>query len=57
MKPYSKPLEERQQDDDQHTELRRLRAELKRVTEAGRRILGCLIRNLHVLKTISDYWI
>lgn len=32
-KRYSKPLEERQQDDDQHAELRRLRAELKRVTE------------------------
>jgi len=33
IKPYSKPQEERQQDDDQHAELRRLRAELKRVTE------------------------
>jgi transposase len=31
IKRYSKPLEERQQDDDQHAELRRLRAELKRV--------------------------
>ena len=29
----SKPQAERQQDDDQHAELRRLRAELKRVTE------------------------
>ncbi|CAI8775949.1 hypothetical protein EMIT0P258_190076 [Pseudomonas sp. IT-P258] len=33
IKRYSKPQEERQQDDDQHVELRRLRAELKRVTE------------------------
>jgi transposase-like protein len=33
IKRYSKPLEERQQDDDQHAELRRLRAELKWVTE------------------------
>ncbi len=33
IKRYSKPQEERQQDDDQHAELRRLRAELKRVTE------------------------
>lgn len=33
IKRYSKPLEERQQDDDQHAELCRLRAELKRVTE------------------------
>lgn len=30
IKRYSKPQEERQQDDDQHAELRRLRAELKR---------------------------
>ncbi len=33
IKRYSKPQEERRQDDDQHAELRRLRAELKRVTE------------------------
>lgn len=33
IKRYSKPQQERQQDDDQHAELRRLRAELKRVTE------------------------
>ncbi|KPB21447.1 Transposase family protein [Pseudomonas amygdali pv. sesami] len=33
IKRYSKPQVERQQDDDQHAELRRLRAELKRVTE------------------------
>jgi hypothetical protein len=33
IKRYTKPQEERQQDDDQHAELRRLRAELKRVTE------------------------
>ena len=33
IKRYSKPQEERQQDDDQHAELRRLRAALKRVTE------------------------
>ncbi|MNE51064.1 Transposase [compost metagenome] len=32
IKRYSKPQEGRQQDDDQHPELRRLRAELKRVT-------------------------
>jgi transposase len=33
IKRYSKSPEERQQGDDQHAELRRLRAELKRVTE------------------------
>ena len=33
IKRYSKPQKERQQDDDQSAELRRLRAELKRVTE------------------------
>jgi len=33
MKRYSKPLEQRAQEDDQHAELRRLRAELKRVSE------------------------
>ena len=33
IKRYSKPQHERQQDDDQQAELRRLRAELKRVTE------------------------
>ena len=33
VKHYSKPQEERQQGDDQQAELRRLRAELKRVTE------------------------
>ena len=33
IKRYSKPQETRQQDDDQQAELRRLRAELKRVTE------------------------
>ena len=33
IKRYSKPQAERQQDDYQHAELRRLRAELKRVTE------------------------
>ncbi|SET65230.1 transposase [Pseudomonas sp. NFR09] len=32
-KVYSKPQEQRQQDDDQQAELRKLRAELKRVTE------------------------
>ncbi|MGX1019745.1 transposase-like protein [Pseudomonas sp. Y3 TE3536] len=32
-KVYSMPLEQRQQDDDQQAELRKLRAELKRVTE------------------------
>nr|UVN17959.1 hypothetical protein pPsy0479b_00001 [Pseudomonas syringae] len=33
IKVYSKPQEQRQQDDDQQAELRNLRAELKRVTE------------------------
>lgn len=33
IKLYSKPQEQRQQDDDQQAELRKLRAELKRVTE------------------------
>lgn len=33
IKRYNKPQEERQQDDDQHAELRCLRAELKRVTD------------------------
>lgn len=33
VKRYSKPQEQRAQEDDQHAELRRLRAELKRVTE------------------------
>jgi len=33
IKRYSKLQEERQQDDDQHVDLRRLRAELKRITE------------------------
>ncbi len=33
VKRYSKPQEQRTQEDDQHAELRRLRAELKRMTE------------------------
>jgi transposase len=33
VKRYSKPVEQRLQEDDQQAELRRLRAELKRVTE------------------------
>jgi len=33
IKVYTKPQEQRQQDDDQQAELRKLRAELKRVTE------------------------
>ena len=33
VKRYSKPQEQRAQEDDQQAELRRLRAELKRVTE------------------------
>ncbi|MCY1563428.1 hypothetical protein D9M68_1010270 [compost metagenome] len=33
IKRYGKPQEQRQQEDDQQAELRRLRAELKRVTE------------------------
>ena len=33
LKRYTKPLEQRVQEDDQSAELRRLRAELKRVTE------------------------
>lgn len=33
IKRYSKPQKQRQQESDQQAELRRLRAELKRVTE------------------------
>jgi transposase len=33
VKRYSKPAEQRLQEDDQHAELRRLRAELNRVME------------------------
>ncbi len=33
IKDYSKPQEQRQRDNDQQAELRKLRAELKRVTE------------------------
>ena len=33
VKRYRKPQEQRAQEDDQQAELRRLRAELKRVTE------------------------
>ncbi|SPZ00144.1 IS3 family transposase [Pseudomonas luteola] len=33
IKRYGKPQEQRQQEDEQQAELRRLRAELKRVTE------------------------
>ena len=41
VKRYSKPQEERQQGDDQQAELRRLRAELKRVTEERDILKNC----------------
>ncbi|MCK9798033.1 IS3 family transposase [Pseudomonas sp. MAFF 302030] len=63
IKRYSKPLEERQQDDDQHAELRRLRAELKRVTEErdnlkkGRRVLcqGVRLKYAFIKLRAGDY--
>ncbi|MCT4501782.1 IS3 family transposase [Pseudomonas sivasensis] len=63
IKRYSKPQEERQQDDDQHAELRRLRAELKRVTEErdilkkGRRVLcqGVRLKYAFIKQRAGDY--
>ncbi|WP_350616605.1 IS3 family transposase [Pseudomonas sp. HY7a-MNA-CIBAN-0227] len=63
VKRYSKPQEERQQDDDQQAELRRLRAELKRVTEErdnlkkGRRVLcqGMRLKYAFIKQQAADY--
>ncbi|WP_150758425.1 IS3 family transposase [Pseudomonas fluorescens] len=63
IKRYSKPVEEQQQDDDQHAELRRLRAELKRVTEErdifkkGRRVLcqGVRLKYAFIKQRAGDY--
>ncbi|WP_440088878.1 IS3 family transposase [Pseudomonas fragariae (ex Marin et al. 2024)] len=63
IKRYSKPQSERQQDDDQHAELRRLRAELKRVTEErdnlkkGRRVLcqGVRLKYAFIKQRAGDY--
>ncbi|PYD88036.1 IS3 family transposase [Pseudomonas syringae pv. pisi] len=63
IKRYSKPQAERQQDDDQHAELRRLRAELKRVTEErdnlkkGRRVLcqGVRLKYAFIKQRAGDY--
>ncbi|QLL14853.1 IS3 family transposase [Pseudomonas chlororaphis] len=63
IKRYSKPQEERQQDDDQHAELRRLRAEFKRVTEErdnlkkGRRVLcqGVRLKYAFIKQRAGDY--
>ncbi|MCK9700000.1 IS3 family transposase [Pseudomonas syringae] len=63
IKHYSKPQVERQQDDDQHAELRRLRAELKRVTEErdilkkGRSVLcqGVRLKYAFIKQRAGDY--
>ncbi|UNB61739.1 IS3 family transposase [Pseudomonas syringae group genomosp. 7] len=63
IRSYSKPQAERQQDDDQHAELRRLRAELKRVTEErdnlkkGRRVLcqGVWLKYAFIKKHSTAY--
>ncbi|MFA0926893.1 IS3-like element ISPsy29 family transposase [Pseudomonas syringae pv. tagetis] len=63
IKRYSKPQAERQQDDDQHAELRRLRAELKRVTEErdnlkkGRSVLcqGVRLKYAFIKQRAGDY--
>ncbi|MBC3339995.1 IS3 family transposase [Pseudomonas proteolytica] len=63
IKRYSKPQGERKQDDDQHAELRRLRAELKRVTEErdnlkkGRRVLcqGVRLKYAFIKQRAGDY--
>ncbi|NMY55242.1 MULTISPECIES: IS3 family transposase [Pseudomonas] len=63
VKRYSKPQEERQQGDDQQAELRRLRAELKRVTEErdifkkGRRVLcqGVRLKYAFIKQQAADY--
>ncbi|WP_154670334.1 IS3 family transposase [Pseudomonas monteilii] len=63
IKVYSKPQEQRQQDNDQQAELRKLRAELKRVTEErdilkkGRRVLcqGVRLKYAFIKKHSTDY--
>ncbi|MBA6068694.1 IS3 family transposase, partial [Pseudomonas mosselii] len=63
IKVYSKPQEQRQHDDDQQAELRKLRAELKRVTEErdnlkeGRRVLcqGVRLKYAFIKKHSTDY--
>ncbi|MEF0339535.1 IS3 family transposase [Pseudomonas aeruginosa] len=63
IKRYGKPQEQRQQEDDQQAELRRLRAELKRVTEErdilkkGRRVLcqGVRLKYAFISKRPADY--
>ncbi|QVK33032.1 IS3 family transposase [Pseudomonas syringae] len=63
IKRYSKPQVERQQDADQHAELRRLRAELKRVTEErdnlkkGRSVLcqGVRLKYAFIKQRAGDY--
>ncbi|MGC9742158.1 IS3 family transposase [Pseudomonas sp. P1B16] len=63
IKLYSKPQEQRQQDDEQQAELRKLRAELKRVTEErdnlkkGRRVLcqGVQLKYAFIKKHSTDY--
>ncbi|WP_457468714.1 IS3 family transposase [Pseudomonas sp. TE21394] len=63
IKLYSKPQEQRQQDDDQQAELRKLRAELKHVTEErdilkkGRRVLcqGVRLKYAFIKKHSTDY--
>ncbi|PZQ35394.1 MAG: IS3 family transposase [Pseudomonas putida] len=63
IKLYSKPQEQRQQDDDQQAELRKLRAELKRVTEErdilkkGRRVLcqGVRLKYAFIKTHSTDY--
>ncbi|WP_313295051.1 IS3 family transposase [Pseudomonas sp.] len=63
IKVYSKPQEQRQQDNDQQAELRKLRAELKRVTEErdnlkeGRRVLcqGVRLKYAFINKHSTDY--
>ena len=63
VKRYSKPQVQRAQEDDQHAELRRLRAELKRVTEErdilkkGRRVLcqGVRLKYAFINQLSADY--
>ncbi|WP_372239214.1 IS3 family transposase [Pseudomonas sp. DE0157] len=63
IKVYSKPQEQRQQDDDQQAELRKLRAELKRVIEElrhlkkGHRVLcqGVRLKYAFIKKHSTDY--
>ncbi|MEF0660162.1 IS3 family transposase [Pseudomonas aeruginosa] len=63
IKRYGKPQEQRQQEDDQQAELRRLRAELKRVTEErdilkkGRRVLcqGVRLKYAFISKLSVEY--